>query len=180
MRMKPENTMAIVIDYQEKLAPAMANQDEMVKKSKMLLEGLGALEVPMIATTQYAKGLGNTITEISSVLGDTPIVDKSTFSVMASEDVSAAIVEGTKNIIICGMETHICVLQSMIDLQGAGYQTYVVADCVSSRSESDKAFALVRAEQEGAKITTAEAILYELLQGAKHPAFKTISALVKQ
>lgn len=179
MRINTENTMAIVIDYQEKLVPAMANHEDLVNKSRMLIEGLRALEIPVIATTQYAKGLGDTISEIATVLGDAPLIDKSTFSVFASEEVTASILEGTKNIIVCGMESHICVLQSIMDLQDAGYQTYLVSDCVSSRSEVDKAFALVRAEQEGAKITTAEAILYELLQGAKHPAFKTISALVK-
>lgn len=179
MRISTENTIAIAIDYQERLVPAMANKDELVKKSRMFLEGLQALEIPLIVTTQYAKGLGDTIPEIATVFGDVPEFDKSTFSVLADDDVASAIPNGTKNILICGMETHICVLQSIMDLQDAGYQTFLVADCVSSRSESDKAFALVRAEQEGAKITTAEAILYELLQGAKHPAFKTISSLVK-
>lgn len=179
MRIKADNTIAIVIDYQEKLVCAMSNADEMVKTSKMLLEGLRVIGIPMIVTTQYAKGLGNTISEIAQVTGDAPIIDKTSFSVLASSDVVEAIPEGTKNIVVCGMETHICVLQSIMDFQEAGYQTVMVADCVSSRSEVDKAFALVRAEQEGAKISTAEAVLYELLQDAKHPSFKTISALVK-
>lgn len=179
MKMTKGDTVAIVIDYQEKLVPAMANHEELINKSKMMLGGLCALEIPLIATTQYAKGLGDTIPEIAQLLENAPIFDKSSFSVMDSPEVKATIPRGTKHIIVCGMETHICVLQSIMDLQNAGYQTYLVADCVSSRSESDKAFALVRAEQEGAKITTAEAVLYELLQGAKHPAFKTISALVK-
>lgn len=179
MRITAENTIAIVIDYQEKLVPAMSASAEMIKKSKMLLEGLLALEIPMIVTTQYAKGLGATVSEIADVIGDATVIDKTTFSVFASDDVKKAIPQGTKSILIIGMEAHICVMQSIIDLQEAGYQTVMVADCVSSRSEVDKALALVRAEQEGAKITSAEAVLYELLQGAKHPAFKTISALVK-
>lgn len=179
MRITENNTIAIVIDYQEKLVPAMSASEELIRKSKILLEGLHALEIPMIVTTQYAKGLGGTVPKIAEVVGDAPVIDKTSFSVMASHDVRDLIPEGTENIIICGMEAHICVMQSIIDLQEAGYQTIMVADCVSSRSEMDKAFALVRAEQEGAKISSAEAVLYELLQGAKHPAFKTISALVK-
>ena len=179
MKMTKGDTVSIVNDYQEKLLPALSNYEELINTIKMMLVGLCALEIPLIATTQYAKGLGDTIPEIAQLLENTQIFDKSSFSVMDSPEVKAAIPRGTKHIIVCGMETHICVLQSIMDLQNAGYQTYLVADCVSSRSESDKAFALVRAEQEGAKITTAEAVLYELLQGAKHPAFKTISALVK-
>lgn len=179
MRLKAENTIAIAIDYQEKLVPAMASKEQMMKKSQILLAGLKALEVPVILTTQYAKGLGNTVPEIDDVLENAVAYDKHTFSVFQCQEVVEAIPEGTKNIIICGMEAHICVLQSLIDLQKAGYQVTFVADCVASRDEVDKAFALVRAEQEGAYISTAEAILYELLEDAKHPAFKTISNLVK-
>ena len=90
-----------------------------------------------------------------------------------------AIPHGKKNVILCGIEAHICVLQSLMDLQAAGYQTILVADCVASRSDRDLAFAYERAKQEGAIITSAEAILYELAGSSKHPAFKTISALVK-
>lgn len=81
--------------------------------------------------------------------------------------------------IICGIEAHICVLQTVIDMKEAGYQPILVADCISSRSSEDKRYALIRAQQEGALITTAEALLYELMETSKAPEFKTISALVK-
>lgn len=179
MKLDATNTIAIAIDYQEKLVPAMAQREKLVEKSKMLLSGLQALSVPVYVTTQYAKGLGNTVPEIAEVVPEAPVFDKTSFSVMECDSLKDAIPEGTKQVILCGMEAHICVLQSLIDLTDAGYQTILVADCVSSRDEVDKAFAFVRAEQEGGKISTAEAVLYELMQGAKHPAFKTISNLVK-
>ncbi len=179
MRITAENTICIVIDYQEKLVPAMANKEEMLRHSSILLKGLKAIGVPCVVTTQYAKGLGNTIAEIAEIIEGSPIVDKNTFSVFENDEVLAQIPDGTKNIIICGMESHICVLQSVMDAQAKGYHSIYVADCVSSRFENDAAFALVRAEKEGAIITTAEAILYELLGGSKHPAFKEISSLVK-
>ena len=168
MRIKAEDTFAIVIDYQEKILPAMSGQEELLRKSQILLGGLKALEVPMILTTQYAKGLGNNIPAITDAMGVTEAIDKNTFSVYDNESVRQAI-----------PQAHICVLQSLMDLQAAGYQTILVADCVASRSDRDLAFAYERAKQEGAIITSAEAILYELAGSSKHPAFKTISALVK-
>ena len=112
-------------------------------------------------------------------MGVTEAIDKNTFSVYDNESVRQAIPHGKKNVILCGIEAHICVLQSLMDLQAAGYQTILVVDCVASRSDRDLAFAYERAKQEGAIITSAEAILYELAGSSKHPAFKTISALVK-
>ena len=179
MRIKAEDTFAIVIDYQEKILPAMSGQEELLRKSQILLGGLKALEVPMILTTQYAKGLGNNIPAITDAMGVTEAIDKNTFSVYDNESVRQAIPHGKKNVILCGIEAHICVLQSLMDLQAAGYQTILVADCVASRSDRDLAFAYERAKQEGAILTSAEAILYVLAGSSKHPAFKTISALVK-
>lgn len=180
MRIHTENTVAMVIDYQEKLVPAMSAKESLLKKSAILLSGLRALGIPMIVTTQYAKGLGDTVPQICEAIGkEAVIIDKNTFSALENDEVKQALPATTKNIIVCGMEAHICVLQTVIDLQEAGYQTFLPADCIASRDETDKAFSLVRAEQEGAKITTAEAMLYELLQSSKHPAFKTISGLVK-
>ena len=171
MRIKAEDTFAIVIDYQEKILPAMSGQEELLRKSQILLGGLKALEVPMILTTQYAKGLGNNIPVITDAMGVTEAIDKNTFSVYDNESVRQAIPHGKKNVILCGIEAHICVLQSLMDLQAAGYQTILVADCVASRSDRDLAFAYERAKQEGAIITSAEAILYELAGSSKHPAF---------
>ncbi len=179
MRIKAEDTFAIVIDYQEKILPAMSGQEELLRKEPIFtgFEGTGSNNDPY--HTQYAKGLGNNIPAITDAMGVTEAIDKNTFSVYDNESVRQAIPHGKKNVILCGIEAHICVLQSLMDLQAAGYQTILVADCVASRSDRDLAFAYERAKQEGAIITSAEAILYELAGSSKHPAFKTISALVK-
>lgn len=179
MRITAENTMVIAIDYQEKLVPAMADNETLINKTKILLGGCRALQIPLVVTTQYAKGLGNMVENLKTEIENVPIIDKHCFSVWENEKVRSEIPKGTKNIILCGMESHICVLQSVIDLQEAGYQTIIVADCIASREREDKAYALVRGEKEGSIITTAEAILYEMMADSKHTAFKQISALVK-
>lgn len=179
MRIRKQDTMAVVIDYQERILPAMDNWEELLRKSEILLKGLKAMEIPMVLTTQYAKGLGDNVSAITDAMGVTEAIDKGVFSVYASDDVKAALPHGRKNVIICGIEAHICVLQTVIDMKEAGYQPILVADCISSRSSGDKRYALIRAQQEGALITTAEALLYELMETSKAPEFKTISALVK-
>ena len=170
MRILAENTSCIVIDYQEKILPAMSGREELVANSAALLKGLNLLEIPMVLTTQYAKGLGNNIPEICEAIGSDVAYDKTTFSAMDKE---------RKNVLICGIEAHICVLQTAIDLKAAGYQPVIVADCVSSRKELDKELGLKRAEQEGILITSKEAILFELTRKAGGPVFKQISALIK-
>ena len=179
MKIEAQDTFAIVIDYQERILAAMHEKEELLRRSEILVAGLHALDVPMILTTQYAKGLGDNVESITRAMGCNQAIDKNTFSVYANEQVRSAIPRDKRYVILCGIEAHICVLQSMIDLQAAGYQTILVTDCVSSRNPSDCAYALVRAKQEGALITTSEAILYELLGGSAHPAFKTISTLIK-
>ena len=179
MRILAENTSCIVIDYQEKILPAMSGREELVANSAALLKGLNLLEIPMVLTTQYAKGLGNNIPEICEAIVSDVAYDKTTFSAYETEAVYEAMDKERKNVLICGIEAHICVLQTAIDLKAAGYQPVIVADCVSSRKELDKELGLKRAEQEGILITSKEAILFELTRKAGGPVFKQISALIK-
>ena len=180
MRFSMEDTAAIVVDYQEKLVPVMEGKEELIAASKVYLAGLKELGIPMIVTQQYTKGIGNTIPEIAECLGDFTAYDKNTFSICKNEEIYAAVKAlGKKNILISGVEAHICVLQTAIDLKAAGYQPVIVADCVSSRKELDKELGLKRAEQEGILITSKEAILFELTRKAGGPVFKQISALIK-
>ena len=180
MRWKQADTMAVVIDYQERLVPAMANAQNMVDKTKMLLAGLKALDVPMVFSQQYPKGLGNTIAEIAAFAQGQPVLDKLSFSCMGEGHLAHAIAAcGKKNVLVCGMEAHVCVLQTVVDLLAAGYQVAVIADCVSSRNPADVALALERARQEGAIVVSAESMLFELLERAGSDTFKTISKLVK-
>lgn len=180
MRIKPENTIAIAVDYQTRLVPAMSNIRELIHNSSILLRGLSVLEVPIILTQQYTKGLGETVPEILSAAGDCPIFDKITFSCYQDEAIRDAVrASGRKTVLLCGIEAHVCVLQTVIDLLEDGCQVVLVCDCIDSRKPSDKAAALIRARQEGAIITSCEAILFELTQIAGNARFKEISRLVK-
>ncbi|MDO4961657.1 MAG: isochorismatase family protein [Eubacteriales bacterium] len=181
MRIDSKKTICIAIDYQERLLPAIAELDELMKRSVFLFKGLKALGIPMIMTTQYAKGLGENAAPIADLIGAENCYDKNTFSVMGQDEVRDVLKQGGyEHVIITGTEAHICVLQSVIDLCTAGYRVYMAEDCVSSRHLHDKEIALRRAEEEGAFLTTAEALLYELMGSSKCPAFKAVSALVKE
>ena len=181
MRAYAADTALLVIDYQEKLVPAMAEYAEWLKCSQILIKGMIELDVPVIVTQQYTKGLGETVHEIRGIEGMPDGFDKISFSCLEDENISEALERlSVKNVVVCGCEALICVLQTVIDLIAEEYNVYVAADCIASRKLSDKKAALKRAEQEGAYITTAEAILFELLGRAGSDTFKRISALVKQ
>lgn len=180
MRIELQDTCCIVIDYQEKIIPTMYQKETLLHNSVVLLKGLKALGVPMLLTTQYAKGLGSNVPEIKEAVGGLKEFDKTTFSVYETPDIAEAVQNmGRKNVLICGIEAHICVLQSAIDLKAAGYQPVIVADCVSSRTKENVCLGLKRAEQEGALLTSTEAILFELARRAGGDVFKQISALIK-
>ena len=180
MRILAEDTMALFIDFQEKLVPAIANHDEIVEKAAILAKGLKEIGVPFAVTQQYTKGLGETVPAMKEALGDFKAVEKTSFSAMQTEEFSAWVkAQGKKTILVCGVEAHICVLQSIMDLVKEGYNVFIVADCVGSRAVYNKDYGVQRAVQEGALITTCEAALFELVQGAGTPHFKVISKLVK-
>lgn len=176
MRIEREQAVALVVDYQGKLVPVMHEQEELLRRSKILLEGLKLLEVPMYITQQYTKGLGMTVDGIMEAAGTTEYIDKIAFT--AYDSVKWKL-RGKKFVIVCGIEAHICVLQTVIDLKAAGYVPVLVADCVSSRKESDKQVALERARQEGAIVTTYESLLFELLKVAGTDISKAIQRLIR-
>ncbi|HBI64048.1 MAG TPA: hydrolase [Clostridiales bacterium] len=180
MKLKREDTAILIVDYQEKLMPAMHNKDAFIPRTCMLLQGLKALDIPMIVSEQYPKGLGSTVPEIKEVLGVAPVLPKTTFSCLDDEAIRAAIeATGCGTILICGAEAHICVLQSAMDLIAMGKKAVLVEDCLGSRKAHDMEISLRRAEQEGVLLTTAEAVLFELLGKGSGATFKTISKLVK-
>lgn len=180
MRIFVDNTAALVIDIQEKLFPHIADSKDLERNCKILISGLSVLEIPIIITEQYPKGLGPTIPEISKLLPKVEPIDKISFSSSGSEYFLHTLHElGKRNIIICGIEAHVCVLQTTIDIIERGYQPVVIEDCVSSRKLSDKETALKRMAQEGALISSYESILFELCQVAGTEQFKAISNLVK-
>ncbi len=180
MRLLSNDTLALIVDYQEKLMPVINNNTSIVENTCKLINGLKELNVPLIVSQQYTKGLGNTINDISNALGDFEPFDKKSFSLMGDENIRRSVkLLGRRNIILCGVEAHICVLQTLIDLIDEGYNVFIVEDCVGSRKDNDKNMAIKRAEKEGGFITTYEAVLYELTGGAHNSCFKAISKITK-
>ena len=180
MKLIDYETMALAVDFQEKLMPVIADGDALLSRARLLLEGLALLRIPLLVTRQNPKGLGDTVPIIREISEGAPVLDKTCFGAYAAPHIQEAVQTlGRKNIIICGVEAHICVLQTIIGLQAAGFQTVLVEDCVGSRHPKDKDLGLKRAMQEGALFTSAEALLFELLGSYEHSAFKSISRLVK-
>ncbi|WP_371381350.1 hydrolase [Sporomusa aerivorans] len=178
MRIAKSDSVLLMIDIQEKLYPHMENKEALRQKVSTLLEGGKALGVPLLAARQYPQGLGATIEEFRPYFTD--YYDKMTFSCCGNENLTGKLqATKCKNVIIAGIEAHICVLQTVVDLKALGYLPVVVADAVSSRNHHDYEFALRRMEYEGAILTTVESILFELCGQAGSDVFKTISRLIK-
>lgn len=189
-RIKKEDTVLVGIDFQERLMPAMKSNEELSAAAVKLVKGCRILGVPVIMTQQYTKGLGPTVAAIAEALTE-PLgeengaaefhpVEKTSFSAMGEPAFVDALEQlGRKTVIIAGIEAHVCVQQTVIDLLEKGYTVFVANDCISSRSNTDKKYAQRRMGDAGAVGTTYESILFELLGGAKEPGFKQISALVK-
>lgn len=180
MRFKKENTGALIVDVQEKLFPHMENHNTLLANLEILTKGLMTLEIPIIVTQQYTKGLGNTIPEIAGILGKFLPIEKITFSCWGeSQFVDTIKKSEKKNFIIAGIETHVCIMQTAVDLLDNGFVPVVIEDCISSRKKNDKRIAVDRMKKEGIFISTYESILFELCTIAGTSQFKTISHLVK-
>lgn len=177
---KKEDAVLVAIDFQTKLMPAMTDARTLEETAAKLIKGIRILDVPTLVTQQYTKGLGPTTEKIGSALGDYAPIEKITFGAMETPDFAETLEKtGKKSVILIGIEAHICVQQTALQLLEAGYQVYVIADCIASRKDSDRMCSQQRMAAAGAVITTYEAILYELMRGAKAEGFKEISALVK-
>lgn len=175
-----EDTVFIAIDYQEKLMPVMYEKEELENKVCRLAKGMKALGIPHIVTQQYTKGIGETIPSVAEALGEFEPIDKTSFSCMNNEEFVRQLKEtGRKTCVVCGIEAHICLQQTVLQLLDEGYAVYVPVDCVSSRSRTDRRVSIRRMGAAGAVMTTYEAVLYELLGNAKAPEFKAISKIVK-
>jgi len=183
MRLKIENCCAIVIDYQERLVPAMHGKEQLIAQSQKLLKGLELLGIPMVVTEQYPKGLGSTVSEIKEAAPSAEYFAKTAFSALGCEEVAAKLekfkAEGRENVLICGIEGHVCVFQTALDVIDAGMNAIFVSDCITSRTLSDYMTAMMRAEREGVNFASAEMVLFELIGGKEHEHFKAISAIVK-
>ena len=180
MRILKEDAVAVLIDIQERLFPHIYQHEQLERNVNILLRGLQFLNIPIIITEQYSKGLGNTIPSISGNFNPFHSIEKITFSCC---DESKFLAEfnrlNKKFVILAGIETHVCVLQTVLDLLDIGFTPVLVEDCVSSRKKNDKTLAIERIKQEGAILTTYESILLELCREAGTVTFKSISNLIK-
>jgi nicotinamidase-related amidase len=180
MRIFRDDTAAVVVDIQERLFPHIHDGDIMLKNCLRLIEGLKILSVPVIITQQYTKGLGPTVPSVIQMFSEFRHIEKISFSCCEEPAFKKEIdLLGKTDIIICGIESHVCVLQTCLDLLANGKRPVVVEDCVSSRKPNDKQIAIERMRQEGARISTMESLLFELARVAGNETFKSISGIVK-
>jgi nicotinamidase-related amidase len=174
------HALLLVIDVQGRLAELAWRSESIRKNIRILIEGMKALEVPVIATEQYPKGLGPTVPDIAELLGDAPVIEKNSFSCCGEFNFETRLTEIHKtDIIVCGIETHVCVYQTTRDLLDLGYNVHLVTDAVSSRSEENWKLGVDACIALGAKLTGTEMVLFELLRVSGTEQFKTISSLVK-
>lgn len=175
-----ENAALVIIDVQGRLATLMYNREEFYRNLVKMIRGAQVLEFPIIWNEQLPDKLGETIPEIRELLpGRTPLV-KSTFSCCGNRDFIKALDEcGRREVLLVGMETHICVYQSARDLLQAGYKVHLVADAVSSRFEENRRVGIEAMKEMGASVTTVEMALFEMLQVAEGDRFRKIIQIVK-
>jgi nicotinamidase-related amidase len=195
-QLKRENSILAVVDYQERLMPVIHAREAVLEAAARLIRGCRILGVPILVTQQYTKGLGETVPPVvralteplnaDSAAGAEPVdagfdpIEKTSFSTWG-EPVFARRLEETqkKQVILCGVETHVCILQTALDLLREGYGVFLTLDAISSRKPEDREPALRRMAAAGAAETTVESVLFELMRDARTNGFKQISNLVK-
>jgi nicotinamidase-related amidase len=177
-RRTAEHGALLVVDVQERLLPAIQGHARVLANALTLVRGAQNLGIPVFATEQYPRGLGSTVEPLATLIPDRP--SKLTFHCLGAPGLAEALAEGgIRHVTLVGIEAHVCVAQTALELLKRGYAVQVPADAVGSRFAVDHEFALRRLERAGAIVTTAEATLFEWLGTAEHPRFKDISALVK-
>ncbi len=175
-----EQSCLVVIDVQQRLTPAMHEPDTMIDNCAVLMRAASRLGVPTLVSEQYPKGLGATVPQLAELADAATIIDKVHFSCAADDRCRGWIEEaGRPQVVICGIESHVCVTQTALGLSDAGYGCAVVADAVSSRDPANRALALERLRANGVEIVATEMVLFEWLESAQDPAFKDVSALIK-
>ena len=167
----------VVVDIQEKLLPPIFQKEQLVRNAQLLIRAARVLKIPTLVSTQYTKGLGGTVPEIASLLPETEPIDKQLFSCFGS-DVFCTLLRGLpgnrNTLLLCGMEAHICVMQTALAALGKGYLVHVAADAVSSRAEWNWKVGLDRMRAAGAVISSTEMMIYELVRSSGSVAFKEL------
>ena len=178
-----DDSLLVIVDLQEKLSAAMPKADAALMREYALnlIIAANVLDIPVVVTEQYPKGLGTTEREVSNKLTlSTPVFEKTSFSCCSAEGFDNALeTSERKQIILVGQETHVCILQTALELKQQNKQVFIVEDAVCSRNALHKTNALQRMRQHEINITNYESVLFEWLRDAKHPEFKTVTALLK-
>lgn len=177
--LKRDQAILIIVDIQEKMLPAMSEGDLALKNSIILSKALTAYDAPIFYTEQYPKGLGPTAPALLEELTNAQGFEKTRFSSLTQEVKAALQRHGRKQVILTGMETHVCVYQTAIDLLIEGYEVFIPFDGVTSRTKENKDNALQLLRYQGALVTNTETILFELIEDAKDQHFKELQALIK-
>jgi len=180
--MKIENTFLLVLDIQEKLMPVIQNNEKIIKYTNILINGCKELNIPVIYTEQYPKGLGETIPEIKASLNEAnaKYFSKNIFSAypVIKDEILKLKQEGRSSVIIAGVETHICIYQTIKDLKDE-FKVYLPFESVGSRNPENYKNGLDLIKEMGASVTNVETILFDLIKSSEHPSFKVISKLIK-
>jgi nicotinamidase-related amidase len=172
-----EGAVLLLVDLQQRLMPVIHDHDAVVARAVRLAEAAQLLDVPIRATEQYPVGLGPTVPPLAAYPQAT--LTKTTFSAAADPGFAALLPAGSGQVVVAGCEAHVCVLQTVLDLLGAGRRVVLAADATGSRDPADKAVAVERARQHGAEIVTSEMVLFEWLRDARHPKFREVQKLLK-
>jgi nicotinamidase-related amidase len=181
IKLSRESAALAVIDMQEAFRPAISDFGEVALRIAKAVEGARLLDIPVIVTEQYPKGLKHTAEEIVAQLPEElKAIEKSCFSSCGSEDfLSQLISRNIKQLLVCGIEAHICVLQTALDLLDRGFEVFLLTDCITSRKPESKQVALARLAQAGAIVSTLEMSLFEMMGRADSPQFKAIQNLIR-
>ncbi len=175
-----KNTVLVVVDVQGKLAQLMHEKELLFKNIRILIQACKILNIPILWCQQVPSALGPTVPEIAELLTGEEPIDKASFSCCGDDSFNNKLIAlSRKSVLLCGIEAHVCIYQTAVNLLRSGYQVNVIADAVSSRTAANKQIAIERIAAEGARVCSTEMVLFELLKTADHPAFKQITKLVK-
>lgn len=180
-RLRPDDTLVMVIDMQERLQPLIHDDARVRAAAAALAEGARLLGVPVMVTEQYPKGLGQTVPELRPAVDAAGgVLEKTSFSCAGDASIAARIqAMGRPNVVLAGVEAHICVLQTALDLLEAGYAVHLAEDAVGSRTPHNKEAGVARARRHGAEPASVEMVLFELMGTKEHPRFKDVQRLIK-
>lgn len=182
--LRPDESVLVVVDIQEKLLPAIAENEAVMQNGLRLIRAAGLLQVPILLTEQYPKGLGPTVEPVREALAEAGgawrSFEKTAFAATGLDDFLDALEElDREQIVLCGIEAHVCIAQTALDLVEQGQATYVADDAVGSRNPAHHELARARLRQAGIIALPTESVLFEWLEDSAHPSFKAVSGLLK-